>query len=54
MSEIDDIKLDTKIKINHSQIMNLSKIINMEPSLYLKVGAIHGCVLCDIQTKILF
>jgi|TARA_B110000093_G_scaffold45612_1_gene48740 FdhD protein len=49
ISEIDGIKLDTKIKINHSQIMNLSKIINMEPSLYLKVGAIHGCVLCDIN-----
>ena len=31
------------------QMMNLSKIINMEPSLYLKVGAIHGCVLCDVN-----
>ncbi|MDA1284612.1 MAG: formate dehydrogenase accessory sulfurtransferase FdhD [Proteobacteria bacterium] len=49
ISEINQIKLDTKIKINHSQIMHLSKIINMEPSLYLKVGAIHGCVLCDIN-----
>jgi|TARA_B110000114_G_scaffold185810_1_gene235133 FdhD protein len=54
MSEIDDIKLDTKIKINHSQIMNLSKIINTEPSLYLKVGAIHGCVLCDINRPLYY
>ncbi|MDA9679063.1 chorismate synthase [bacterium] len=37
-----------KIKITPTQMMNLSKIINMEPSLYLKVGAIHGCVLCDV------
>ena len=54
MSEIDNIKLDTKIKINHSQIMNLSKIINTEPSLYLKVGAIHGCVLCDINRPLYY
>ena len=54
MSEIDDIKLDTKIKIDHSQIMNLSKIINIEPSLYLKVGAIHGCVLCDISKPLYY
>jgi len=27
--------------------MILSKKINLEPSLYLKVGAIHGCVLCQ-------
>ena len=49
ISEIEDIKLNKKIKITPTQMMNLSKIINMEPSLYLKVGAIHGCVLCDVN-----
>ncbi|MDA9655918.1 formate dehydrogenase accessory sulfurtransferase FdhD [Alphaproteobacteria bacterium] len=48
ISEIEGIKLNKKIKITPTQMMNLSKIINMEPSLYLKVGAIHGCVLCDV------
>ena len=54
ISEIEDIKLNKKIKITHMQIMNLSKIINMEPSLYLKVGAIHGCVLCDVNKPIYY
>ena len=49
ISEIEGIKLNKKLKITHIQMMNLSKIINMEPSLYLKVGAIHGCVLCDVN-----
>ena len=44
--EINSISLNKKIKINHQQLINLSKKINTEPSLYLSVGAIHGCVLC--------
>ncbi len=54
ISEIENIKLNTKIKITHLEMMNLSKIINMEPSLYLKVGAIHGCVLCDIDKPLYY
>tara|TARA_Y100000768_G_scaffold350992_1_gene301565 strand:- start:778 stop:1587 length:810 start_codon:yes stop_codon:yes gene_type:complete len=46
-NEIKSIKLNKKNKITHSQLQNLSKKINLEPSLYLKVGAIHGCVLCE-------
>ncbi len=45
--EIESIKLNKKYKITHSQLISLSKKINTEPSLYLKVGAIHGCVLCQ-------
>ena len=45
--EIENIKLNKKNKITNNQLLNLSKKINMEPSLYLKVGAIHGCVLCQ-------
>ena len=45
--EIEQVKLNKKIKISHQQLINLSKKINIEPSLYLHVGAIHGCVLCE-------
>jgi len=45
--EINTISLNKKIRIDHQQLMNLSKKINTEPSLYLSVGAIHGCVLCQ-------
>ena len=45
--EIESVKLNKKNKITNNQLLNLSKKINLEPSLYLKVGAIHGCVLCQ-------
>ncbi|MAV82549.1 MAG: formate dehydrogenase family accessory protein FdhD [Pelagibacteraceae bacterium] len=54
ISEINGISLNTKITIKHNQIINLSKIINNEPSLYLKVGAIHGCVLCDTNQPLYY
>ena len=45
--EIESVKLNKKNKITNNQLLNISKKINMEPSLYSKVGAIHGCVLCQ-------
>ncbi len=45
--EIESVKLNKKNKMTNNQLLNLSKKINLEPSLYLKVGAIHGCVLCQ-------
>ena len=45
--EIESVKLNKKNKITNNQLLNLSEKINLEPSLYLKVGAIHGCVLCQ-------
>jgi FdhD protein len=45
--EIETITLNNKVKITHQQLVTLSKKINIEPSLYLQVGAIHGCVLCE-------
>jgi len=45
--EIEKITLNKKVKITHQQLLTLSKKINIEPSLYLQVGAIHGCVLCE-------
>ena len=46
-SEIEAVKLNKKARVSHQQLINLSKKINIEPSLYLHVGAIHGCVLCE-------
>ena len=46
-NEIEEIVLNKDIKVTHQELIELSKKINLEPSLYLKVGAIHGCVLCE-------
>ncbi len=45
VDKFDSIKLSENSTISKSQIINLSKKINTTPSLYLKAGAIHGCVL---------
>ncbi len=45
MEEFDQIKLDADARLKTSWLYTLSKKINTEPSLYLKAGAIHGCVL---------
>ena len=44
VDKFDSIKLSKNSTISKSQIINLSKKINTTPSLYLKAGAIHGCV----------
>ena len=46
MEELDDIVLNPDARIHTSWLYALSKKINTQPSLYLKAGAIHGCVLC--------
>ena len=45
-------KNDTKLKV--SWIYELSKKINLTPSLYLKAGAIHGCVLCEKDKPLIY
>ena len=45
IDKFDSVKLSKNSTISKSQIINLSKKINTTPSLYLKAGAIHGCVL---------
>ncbi len=46
MEDFDKISLARDAKLRTSWIYALSKKINQSPSLYLKAGAIHGCVLC--------
>jgi len=52
--EIEKIKLNSKIKIKHEWIYELSKKINLTPSLYLEAGAIHGCVLCKDNDPMIY
>jgi len=46
IEEIQKITLNSSITISAAQIYSLYKVISLTPSLYLKSGAIHGCVLC--------
>ena len=54
MENFDKIKLNKRAYINKDWIYDLSKKINNTPSLYLKAGAIHGCVLCHKNTPLLY
>ena len=47
MTRFDAVKLPAEGRISTRQIIQLSKTVNMMPSLYLKAGAIHACVLCS-------
>ena len=46
MEEFDRVVLAPEARIRTSWLYQLTRKINTEPSLYLKAGAIHGCVLC--------
>ena len=46
MEEFDRVALSPTARIRTSWLYQLTRKINTEPSLYLKAGAIHGCVLC--------
>ncbi|MEL6435427.1 MAG: formate dehydrogenase accessory sulfurtransferase FdhD [Pseudomonadota bacterium] len=45
MDGFDAVVLPSKTSVSTTQLIALSKTINTTPSLYLKAGAIHGCVL---------
>jgi len=46
--------LDTALRFRTSWLYALSRKINTVPSLYLKTGAIHGCVLCEEDRPLVF
>ena len=54
MDSFEDITLSTDSRISTSTLRNLSKKINITPSLYLEAGAIHGCVLCEGERPLLY
>ncbi len=47
MEEFDKIELNKAARLKTSWLYTLARKINTEPSLYLKAGAIHGCVLAQ-------
>jgi len=54
MESFEKIKLKNSTKLKVSWIYELSKKINLTPSLYLKAGAIHGCVLCEKDKPLIY
>ncbi|MDE0203388.1 MAG: formate dehydrogenase accessory sulfurtransferase FdhD [Rhodospirillaceae bacterium] len=47
MERFEATVLDPEARLKTSWLYSLSRAINMQPSLYLAAGAIHGCVLCE-------
>jgi len=54
MEEFDRIELSRDAKLRTSWLYALTKKINTAPSLYLKAGAIHGCVLCEEDKPLIY
>ncbi len=54
MEEFDKVALDPDARVRTSWLYQLTRKINTEPSLYLKAGAIHGCVLAKADRPLIY
>lgn len=54
MEHFESVSLPVDSLLKTSWLYPLFKKINHQPSLYLKSGAIHGCVLCKEDTPLLY
>ncbi|MEQ1715644.1 MAG: formate dehydrogenase accessory sulfurtransferase FdhD [Hyphomicrobium sp.] len=54
MEELDKVALAPDARIKTTWLYQLTRKINTEPSLYLKAGAIHGCVLCEEDRPLVY
>lgn len=54
MESFESVRLNPDLRFRTSQLYALVKAINTMPSLYLKAGAIHGCVLCQGDEPLLY
>jgi FdhD protein len=54
MEDFDKVSLNADARIRTSWLYDLTKLINTQPSLYLKAGAIHGCVLCQENRPLIY
>ena len=54
MDEIEGVDLSKSARLKTSWLHALPKKINTAPSLYLKAGAIHGCVLCEEDRPLIY
>ena len=48
------INIKSKKKIKHSWIYDISKKINLTPSLYLEAGAVHGCAIIHNNNPLIY
>jgi len=54
MEKFDDTVLPPDATVRTSWIYGLSRAINTRPSIYLRAGAIHGCVLCEADRPLIY
>ncbi len=54
MERFEEIDLPQEAVLKTSWLYALTKTVNTTPSLYLKAGAIHGCVLAEGATPLLY
>jgi FdhD protein len=54
MERFEQVRLPADAILKTSWLYALAKKINTSPSLYLKAGAIHGCVLCEADRPLLY
>jgi FdhD protein len=54
MEQFEQVRLPAHAILKTSWLYSLAKQINTAPSLYLKAGAIHGCVLCEEDRPLLY
>jgi FdhD protein len=54
MERFEQVRLPPDAVLRTSWLYALAKKINTSPSLYLKAGAIHGCVLCEADRPLLY
>jgi FdhD protein len=54
METFEGANLSTDVILKTSWLYDLVKKINTAPSLYLEAGAIHGCVLCEGDTSLIY
>ncbi len=54
MEKFDETVLPPDAVVRTSWIYGLSRAINTQPSIYLRAGAIHGCVLCEADRPLIY
>ncbi len=54
MEKFGEVDLPKDVQLKTSWLYALTKEINTTPSLYLQAGAIHGCVLAERDTPLLY
>ena len=54
MEKFDETVLPPDAVVRTSWIYGLARAINTQPSIYLRAGAIHGCVLCEADRPLIY